>query len=371
MLRATLIAGVLVVVAAVAYLTLWPVPIDPVAWNAPAAPGSRGPHAPNQRLADMKLASLGEFREPEQITVGPDGKLYTGVRGGKVLRMDPDLSGIEVVADTGGRVLGLAFDAAGNLIAADAMRGLLSIAPDGAITVLLDGIDGRRFVYADAVTVAPNGRIYLTDATTRFDATEYGIDVAAHLDLFEQSATGRVIEFDPATRSARVLARGLSFPNGLVVSEDGQSLLLAETARYRIWRIALAADDLDVRLPSDQATVLLDNLPGFPDNLVRGLDGRIWLGFTGPRADSLDQASPFMRKVALRLPPALLPAPVRHGHVMAFTEDGRVVADLQDPAGTVAETTGLTETADRLYVHHIDDLPGIPWIEASRLQEAR
>jgi hypothetical protein len=84
----------------------------------------------------------------------------------------------------------------------------------------------------------------------------------------------------------------------------------------------------------------------------------------------MDQASPFMRKLLLRLPRSFLPAPPRHGHVIAFTEDGKIVADLQDPSGGVAETTGLTETRDRLYVQHIDQVPGIPWVEASRLLES-
>ena len=38
---------------------------------------------------------------------------------------------------------------------------------------------------------------------------------------------------------------------------------------------------------------------------------------------------------------------------MAFSEDGKVIADLQDPSGTYPETTGLTETADRLYVQNL------------------
>ena len=33
----------LLVAAAAAYLLLWPVPVDPVAWNAPEAPELTGP----------------------------------------------------------------------------------------------------------------------------------------------------------------------------------------------------------------------------------------------------------------------------------------------------------------------------------------
>ncbi len=77
-----------------------------------------------------------------------------------------------------------------------------------------------------------------------------------------------------------------------------------ETGRYRIWKIDGRASDLDVRSGSPQARVLLDNLPGYPDNLMRGRDGRIWVGLFKPRnpaADSLARR-PFMRKVLLRLP---------------------------------------------------------------------
>jgi len=69
------------------------------------------------------------------------------------------------------------------------------------------------------------------------------------------------------------------------------------------------ADDVDVRHGSAQARVLLDNLPGYPDNLMRGRDGRIWDGLVRPRnpaADTLAQW-PFLRKIALRLPQSLLP----------------------------------------------------------------
>jgi hypothetical protein len=63
-----------------------------------------------------------------------------------------------------------------------------------------------------------------------------------------------------------------------------------ETGRYRLWKIDGRASDLGVRSGSPQAKVLLDNLPGYPDNLMRGRNGRIWVGLFKPRnpaADSL------------------------------------------------------------------------------------
>jgi hypothetical protein len=46
---------------------------------------------------------------------------------------------------------------------------------------------------------------------------------------------------------------------------------------------------------------------------------------------------------------------------MAFTEDGKVVADLQDPSGTYPESTGVTETADRLYIQSLH-AKGLGWM---------
>ena len=356
--------GVLLL-ALVAYLAFWPVPIDPVSWKAPAAPGYVGPHAVNQKLAGLKMIDLGGEEGPEHVVLARDGKLYTTVLSGNILRMNPDGSGREVFANTGGRVLGFDFDAAGNLIAADAVKGLLSISPDRKITVLADQAGGDPIRYADAVVVARNGKIYLSDASTRFAPTRWGGTFEASvLDIIEQSSTGRILEYDPATRNIRVVAKGLSFANGVALSADEKDLFVNETGKYRVWKIATDARDRDVAKGDPQARVLLDNLPGYPDNLMRGQDGRIWLGFAKPRNPTIDNMAekPFLRAMTLRLPRALWPVPKAYGHVIAFTEDGKIVADLQDPSGAYPETTAITETADRLYVQSLH-AKGLGWMD--------
>ncbi len=356
------------VLAGAAYLAWWPVPIAPVAWSAPSAPGYQGVHAPNQRLAGLRMIDLKGEIGPEHIALGKDGKLYTTVLSGNILRMNPDGSGQEVFANTGGRVLGFDFDAAGNLVAADAVKGLLSIAPDGTIRLLTDQVGGDPIRYADGVVVARSGRMYLSDASTRFAPKDWGGTFEASvLDILEQASTGRVLEYDPATRATRVVARGISFANGVALSQDERSLFVAETGKYRVWKIAVDANDLDIgHLPAGaqaQARVLLDNLPGYPDNLMRGLDGRIWLGFAKPRGAAIDNMAgkPWLRRLTLRLPRALWPIPKPYGHVIAFTDEGKVVADLQDPAGAYPETTAITETADRLYVQSLH-AHGLGWL---------
>jgi sugar lactone lactonase YvrE len=351
-------------VLVVLYFLFWPVPINPVSWNAPMVPGYVAPHAVNTKLANLKIISLGNEEGPEHIAIGKDGKLYTTVASGNILRMNPDGSAQEVFVNTGGRVLGFDFDASENLIAADAVKGLLSISPDKKISLLTDKVSGDPIRYADAVVVAKSGKMYLSDASARFAPKDWGGTFEASiLDILEQSATGRILVYDPDKKTTAVVAKGFSFANGIALSQDEQTLFVNETGKYRVWKISVDARDLDISTPGSQAKVLFDNLPGYPDNLMRGLDGKIWLGFAKPRNPAIDKmaASPLMRKITLRLPRAMWPVPQAYGHVIAFTEDGKVVADLQDPSGAYPETTGVTETADRLYIQSLH-AKGLGWM---------
>lgn len=350
-----LLAAMLV---AVTYLLLWPIPIAPVAIELQPSPGYTGVHAVNTRLSQLNSIDLKGDSGPEHIVTGPDGKLYTGTDSGNILRFQADGRGLEVFVNTGGRPLGLDFDKGGNLIAADTGRGLIAIAPDKSMTVLADFVDGMPVRFADAVVVAQDGKIYFTDASARFAPSLWdGTYEASVMDLMEGSSTGRVCVYDPSDKSTTTVASGLDFANGIALSADQQSILVNETGKYRVWKIATAARHLDLRsAPAGaQASVLLDNLPGYPDNLMRGRDGKIWLGFAAPRSADTDALAdkPFVRSIVMRLPRALWPVPKPYGHVVAFTEDGRIVADLQDSSGAYPATTGITETADRLYVQSL------------------
>jgi len=355
--RSVVAAAVFVLAGIAGYLCFWPVPIEPRPWAAPAPPGLTGAYAPNTRLSGLRTIDIGDEIGPEHIAIGPDGKLYAAMESGNLLRMAFDGGGREVFANTGGRVLGFDFDADRRMIAADPMKGLLAIAADGRVSVLVDRVStGDPVRYANSIVVAPDGTIFFTDASTRFAPVDWGGTYQASvLDILEQSASGRVLAHDPATGTTHVVARGFSFANGIALSVDGRALFVTETGRYRIWKIDSGARDLDVQSGSPQAGVLIDNLPGYPDNLMRGRAGRIWVGLFRPRnpaADGLAQR-PSLRKVLLRLPRSLLPLGQPYGHVFAFDEDGRVTEDRQDPEGAYPETTGATETADRLYIHSL------------------
>lgn len=64
-----------------------------------------------------------------------------------------------------------------------------------------------------AVVVAKSGKIYLSDATTRFAPKDWGGTFEASiLDIMELSSTGRILEYDPVKKETRVPVRALVHP---------------------------------------------------------------------------------------------------------------------------------------------------------------
>jgi sugar lactone lactonase YvrE len=335
---------VAIVLAALAgaYLLFWPVPIEPVAWEAPKNQGYVGDYAANTKLQGLTRVSLQGDTGPEDIAIGPDSKLYVPTHDGMIFTFDPASQELREFAQTNGRPLGIEFGPSGKLFVADAYRGLLEISPDGAVTVLTNATDdGSPIRYADDLDVAADGAIYFTDASVKFGAEEFGGTLPASLlDLMEHGPNGRVLKYDPATKSTTVLLEGLSFANGLALAADGRHYLVIETGTYSVLKVPVGINA--------EVTPILQNLPGFPDNINRNSDGTFWVGLVSPRSPAVEFLSgrPYLRKVVQRLPAFMRPKPLRYGFVLKIDEDGNVLETLQDPTGDYALTTGLIEGAD-------------------------
>lgn len=332
--------------ATLLYLLLWPVPIDPVAWEAPADPGLVDPFGPDDRLAAARAIDLGQHEGPEDMSRGVDGQFYATVKDGFVLRIDTQ-GDVHEFAKVGGRPLGIETAADGSLLVANAYLGLQRVSTGGTVETLLAAFDGAPLVYADDLAIANDGTVYFSEASTKHGAASTGGSYEASLrDIIEHGGHGRVIAYDPASGEAEVIVDGLQFANGVAISDDQEYLLIAETGSYRILRHWL-------RGPAAGSTeVILDNLPGFPDNINNGLNGRFWIGLVAPRNKSLDalSGSPFLRKVVQRLPAVMRPRAMPSSHVIAITGEGDVLMNLQDPAARFASLTGVLETRDSLYL---------------------
>jgi len=342
---------IFVVLLGLGYLTLWPVPINPVAWDAPKSAGYTGDFDPNMKLVGLKTLAIGEHHGPEDVAGRIEDErmiIYTSTQSGDIIRIDPHTNEHSVFANTGGVALGLQFAPdgilGGNLIVADAHKGLLSIDGSGTVTVLTDKTDeGSPILFADELAIAADGKIYFSDASTKFGAKAAGSTLAGSLlEIMEHGSTGRVLVYNPADGSTKTVADNMSFPNGIAMCPDDACILIAETGTYSIKRLWLKS------LKSGTMDTIIDNLPGFPDNINKGQDGRYWIGLTSPRSEALDNlsAKPFMRKVVQRLPTSLRPKAVNYGFVFAVDMNGKVLAQYQDPSGSYPLTTGATEPGD-------------------------
>lgn len=337
------------VVLLVLYFSFWPVSVSPQAWQAPPPVPLEGDYAANDLLSDLQAIPLDGLHGPEAVIDDGNGTAYTATHDGWVLRWEAEtVSPIpERWVDLGGRPLGMAFDADGSLWVANAYTGLQKVTPTGDVTLELESVDGVRLGFADDLDITSSGIIYLSDASTKFSPVEFGGTLEASLlDVNEQGMHGRVIEYSIATGEARVVMDGLTFANGVAISEDESFFYVAETGKYRLWRYWLSGEN------AGQSEVVIDNMPGFPDNIHTGRDGRFWLGFTSPRSEPLDAlaAYPALRKAMQRLPASVRPNVQVYAHIVIIDSAGQIVRSFQDPNKQYETSTGAWETDNYVYV---------------------
>ena len=328
---------------AVLYLLLWPVPIDPVAWHAPVDHGLVDPFAPNDLLKTASAIELDPFEGPEDATLGHDGFVYATTLSGHVIRIRNRR--VEEFAFTGGRPLGIETAGDGSLIVANAYTGLQRVDMNGDVTFLHGGEDAD--VFANSLAVAEDGTVYFSETSRKFGAKEYRDTLDATLfDIMEHGAHGSVYSYDPASGEVDTVLDNLSYANGVAISDSGDFLLIVEMNEYRVLKHWLAGPQ------KGRTKVLLDNLPGFGDNLKTGLNGRFWLGFAAPRNAIIDRYSgnPWVRKLIQRLPAFVRPEPEMRSHVIAFNGDGEILMNMHDPDARYPMLTGVLETQTNLYL---------------------
>lgn len=337
---------VLILAAALAYLLLAPVPIAPAAWTPPADPGFSGQYEKNDRLSSIQRLALGEGHAPEDIALDAEGKIYAGFEDGRIMVLERDGTKPRVFTNTGGRPLGLIFDRTGNLIIADSLKGLLSVNKAGQIETLATEAEGAKFNCLNDLDVGADGTIYFTEASYKFP-------MAHHVqDLLEHQPNGRLLAFDPETRTPRTLLRNIYFANGVAVSPDQTFVLVAETGKYRIRRVWLKEPKMG------QEDIFIENLPGFPDGISSNGVDRFWLALVAPRRAVFDKMLPypFVRKVVARLPKFLQPAPKRYSFVIALDNAGRVVQNLQNgTSDCYAQISNVVERDGALYFGSIGE----------------
>lgn len=331
-----------------AYLLFWPTPLDPYAWTPPPNPGTGAdsPFHPSQPLAGKSLAGdliAARYAAagrpvnfgPEDVAVSPnDGRIYTGIGDGSLLRIDPTSGATEIFTNTGGRPLGVTFDASGRtLYVCDAHRGLLAVDVAGRVEVLVNEVQGEPVTFADNLDVAGDGTVWFS-APTREHTLEQ-----VELDVWDSRPSGRLLHFDPLAREARVVLDDLFYANGVAVAADDSFVLVAEFLAFRIQRYWLTGPK------AGSHELFVDGLPGYPDNITRTPQGTFLVGLSLQRIPGLDRQrpKPWAVKAIYRLPGFLKPKPQYPGYLLEFDAQGRLVSFAADEQeGAVAQVTSGT-----------------------------
>lgn len=338
---AKLFVVLLAVIAALLVAAYLASPIEPVAFQTDDAASLSGPYAGNDRLADARRLALGSG--PEDVILGPDGRLYTGLLDGRIVSFTA-AGDVHEFTDTGGRPLGLAFDADGDLLVADADRGLLTIARDGQIEVLVDSFNGERLRFVDDLDIADDGVIWFSDASQRFGVHNY------MYDFLEASRTGRLFRYDPASRQTMLAIDGLYFANGVALGPDDAFVLVTETGAgkiHRLWLKGAMAGERDI---------FAAQLPGNPDNLSFNGSDIFWVAMPALRGSAVEQLDdkPLLRRLLASLPAAWLVPPERRAFVVGLSLDGEPLANLQWRDGELHTITSANQFGDTLYLGSID-----------------
>jgi ribose transport system permease protein len=327
--------------------------LDPVALEVEDATAMAGlmPDAIAPKLSAATLIGSGQIDGPEDVLLDAEDNLYCGTRDGRIVRFAaPDHAEMTVFAKIGGRPLGLALDAEGRIVTCVAGMGLVRVTRKGDVELLTDETERSLFSIQDDTTIrmaddldiAPDGTIYFTDATKRYDIGDWG------LDLLEGRPNGRLLSFDPKSRKTRTVCDNLIFPNGVCVTHDGNHLLVASS-----WTCSILIFDL--RNMAGGPRVFIRGLPGYPDNVNRASDGGYWIALAGMRNPVMDEAMKIpglRRRMTRRVPPTnWLFGNLNIGGVLKADGAGRVRDAYWDkPDGALYMITSMREHKGALYL---------------------
>ncbi len=187
----------------------------------------------------------------------PDGTLlFSDIPANKIFRADKT-----VFRDPSGQSNGLTLDTEGRLIAAEHQtRRVTRTAADGAITVLAERYQGKRFNSPNDVIVRSDGLLFFTDPPYGLKGGLEGPD--AELDF------SGVYSLVPGSE-AKARAKDFLRPNGLALSPDEKTLYVADTKAAHVRAFDVAADGA---LSNDR---VLCELPG-PDGMKVDTKGNLW-----------------------------------------------------------------------------------------------
>lgn len=207
-----------------------------LAMAQPAITSGESPIVRNEKPKHLNATHAGEG----PAWHAPSRSLYF-VGDNRITRLDSN--GVtHVFREPSGGANGLLFDHQGRLVACEAQsRRITRNEPDGAITVLADSYDGKKFNSPNDLTIDSQGRIYFTDP-------RYGPRDTMEMRDADGNFIEGVYRVDAPGKIQRVIGRDLERPNGILVSPDDKHLFVADNhnnvigGARKLWRFDLNRD---------------------------------------------------------------------------------------------------------------------------------
>jgi sugar lactone lactonase YvrE len=149
----------------------------------------------------------------------------------------------------------------------------LGFRPDGAL--LIASTEDRQVLRYDGETVVTIADLaHLTPA----NLGDMVVDDAGRAYIgCQASSSGAIIRLDPDD-TASVVAEDLDFPNGMVITPDRKTLIVAESTGRRLSAFTIDGPDGEGGLTDRR--IFADGLDGPPDGIALDAEGAVWTSMT-------------------------------------------------------------------------------------------
>ncbi len=172
----------------------------------------------------------GGFEFTEGPALAPNGDIYyTDIRT-SIIHICSVSGKHSVFRENSGKANGLLFDTAGNLYACECNNRQVTLtAPDGNVSVLADAYQGQALNSPNDLWIDPGGGVYFTDP-------RYG-------DRRDMKLSGENVYYIPPGGGSLIrVIEDLVRPNGIVGSQDGRILYVADHRGGEIYSYRVNAD---------------------------------------------------------------------------------------------------------------------------------
>jgi gluconolactonase len=211
-----------------------------------------------------------------------DGRylLFSDIPNNRMMRWTEATGRVDVFRAAADNSNGNTRDRQGRLVTCEHLtRRVIRTEHDGAVTVLMDNLGGKRLN-------APNDVVVHSDGSVWFSDPGWGIVGNYEGDKADEEIPRHVFRIDPDTGAGEPVISGMDRPNGLCFSPDETRLYVVDIGHIRVF-------DMDGARPVN-GRVFVDMAPGGSDGIRVDRDGNLWAAACdgGPGFDGVHCFSP-------------------------------------------------------------------------------